>query len=128
MLRPAQTALLVIPRDGGLVAEARIPPERALAVRIGQPVRLRLSGPGAGTGDRPEPSGRVVALSADLIPAERGRPAHYRARIRIDPGALPPGLRPGMPLEAFLLTERARPLALLTRPLRRYFDRAFRDG
>ena len=130
VVRPAEPALFVIPRAGGLVAEARIPPARIGQVRVGQPVRLRVTGPGDAR--EAQAVGRVIALSADLVRGRPGESPHYRARIRIDSGdgrgGLPPGLRPGMPVELFLLTDSARPIALLTRPLRDYLGRALKDG
>lgn len=125
VLRPAEPVLHIVPQDRPLVVAARIPPIHIDEVRAGQTAELVLTAL-AGR-DRPRLVGRVVRVSADALTDQQTGAFYYLAEIAPAPGAYP-DLRPGMPVEVYLLTGTRTPLAYLTAPLAAYFQRAFRES
>lgn len=125
VLRPAESVLHIVPQDRPLVVAARIPPIHIDEVRAGQSAELVLTA--LASRDRPRLTGRVVRVSADALADPQTGAAYYLAEIAPDPGAHP-DLRPGMPVEVYLLTGTRTPLAYLTAPLAAYFQRAFRES
>jgi len=99
-------------------------------VHLGQDVILRFSG--LDKRKTPELAGQVVRVSADAFREESTRTTYFRIKITLDEAQrqrLPEdvSLIPGMPVEAFIRTGDATPLAYLVKPLADYFARAFRD-
>lgn len=130
VLRPGEPALFIVPHDGPLVVEARIAPADRDAVRIGQPVRLRLAAPGLH--GQPDIPARLTGISAAPLPGAEGQDAHYAARIEIAPADIDPAtqdrLVTGMPVGVMIVTGNRTALFYLTEPLTSYFRRAFREG
>lgn len=128
VVRPGAATMFLLPEGRRLRVVARIDPSDADQVRPGQEVALVLAA--LDRGMAPELRGRVVTLSADAERDAATGAAHYRAVIEPDAAVLAdlPGLRPGMPVEAFLRTADRTPLSYLAEPLVRYFRRAFRAG
>jgi len=125
-----QPLLHVVPNDAPLTVNARIDPAHADAVAAGQAARLVFASARPGT--PPEVAGTVLRLSAETLadPAMGGR--WFEAVIRPDAEALsrlPGGTpQPGTPVEVYLVTGEAAPLAWLARPILRHLGRVFRDG
>jgi HlyD family secretion protein len=125
VLRPAEPVLHIVPQDRPLIVAARIPPIHIDEVRAGQSAELVLTA--LASRDRPRLTGRVVRVSADALADPQTGAAYYLAEIAPDPRANP-DLRPGMPVEVYLLTGTRTPLAYLTAPFAAYFQRAFRES
>ena len=129
-IAPGAVLMEVVPTSGRLDVAVRIDPARIDEVRLGQPVRVMLSGLGAA--DAPEIEGRVVRISPRAVEDPAGGPAFYRVGIELPEAgieALEAGpLVPGMPVEAFLATGGRTVLSYLARPIVDQFRRAFREG
>lgn len=130
VIRAAEPLMQLVPQDRPLVVAARVPGVHIDQVHTGQTVRLRLAAFGAGAA--PELTGEVLVISADAMRDDGTSGVYYRIEIALGgdhiarPGGLP--LVPGMPVEAFILTEDRAPIAYLVKPLADYFKRAFRES
>lgn len=78
----------------------------------------------------------VTRVAGDAVTAEDGS-AHYKVWLKLDEASLAAAdesvpfdihLKPGMPVEAYVLTESNTLLGHLIEPFVRTFDHAFRDG
>ncbi len=130
VVQAAEPILYLVPQDRPLVIAAQVDPVHIDQVLVGQSVNLRFSALDQRT--TPELVGQVSLISADAFEDEATRATYYRAEIVLAPGEidrLGSGvvLIPGMPVEAFIRTADRSPLAYLTKPLRDYFIRAFRE-
>ncbi|MGC9419725.1 MAG: HlyD family type I secretion periplasmic adaptor subunit [Rhodovulum sp.] len=129
VVQPAEPMMYVVPGGQPMLVSARIDPVDIDQVYPGQDVSLRLTTYDSRT--TPELSGEVLRVSADALQDEATQQTFYEAVILPDTSALAdlPGveLLPGMPVEAFLRTRDRTPLSYLVRPIKVYFDRAFRE-
>ncbi|TCP42930.1 HlyD family type I secretion periplasmic adaptor subunit [Rhodovulum marinum] len=129
VVQPAEPMMYVVPGGQPLLVSARIDPVDIDQVYPGQDVSLRLTTYDSRT--TPELSGEVLRVSADALQDQATQQTYYEAVILPDTSALAdlPGveLLPGMPVEAFLRTQDRTPLSYLTRPIRVYFGRSFRE-
>ena len=127
---PGEVLMEVVPSTGRLDVAVRIEPARIDEVRLGQPVRVMLSG--LGGADAPEIEGRVVRISPRAVADPADGRAFYRVGIELPEAAvaaLDAGpLVPGMPVEAFLATGGRTVLSYLARPIADQVRRAFREG
>ena len=130
VLRPADIALYIVPQDRPLVINVQVSPMQIDQIHVGQPVTLVFSAFPART--TPELTGKITAVSADVLTDQRTQMPHYRTEIALGVGeqAKLKGLRliPGMPVEAFIRTDDRTPLAYLLKPFTDYFNRAFRES
>lgn len=131
VVRRAETLLDVIPDGLGLGITAEVSPRYVGLIRLGQPVKLRLSG--IARRRTAELSGRISHISPDVIEDLPRGPNHLRVDIALDPqetsGHEPDApLRLGMPVEVFIVLEPRRPIAFLLEPMADYFRRAFRES
>lgn len=128
VLRPADPVMFIIPEDRPLQVNARIRPADVDQVQAGQTVRLIFSAFDRRT--TPEVPGRVRFISADTTTDDRGN-VYYEALVEPDFSVERFGelyeVVPGMPVEAFFVTEARTPLEYLVQPLIVYFNRAFRE-
>lgn len=129
VLRPAETALHIVPDDRAVVIIARLPPAAAHQIRPGQTALVYLSG--RAMRNTPQIFAQVMHVSADVFADDPQIPPHYRAELKLDAdslAALDPGLiQPGLPVEVFFQTDLRRPISYLTAPLTAYFRRALRE-
>ncbi len=95
----------------------------------GQAAALRF--PAFNQRETPELSGHVINVSADVFTDEATGASYYRAELIPEPGQTDrlngQVLLPGMPVEAFLKTDKRTPLSYLIKPLSGYFTKAFRQ-
>ena len=130
VIRPADPVLFIVPQDRPLVISAQVEPIHIDKLYLDQDVTLRFS-----TFDQretPELNGTVSQISADSFKDEGTSLTYYRVVIVLSEGEitrLPAGatLIPGMPVEAFILTDDRTPMAYLVKPLADYFTKAFRE-
>ncbi len=128
VVQRAEPLMYVIPQDQPLVVAARVDGIHIDDIYLGQDVSLRISAFDAR--DTPEVTGKLVAISADVLTDEVTRQNYYAATVAPDPEALAAlgnrSLLPGMPVEAFIRTSDRSPIAYLLEPFLIYFNRAFR--
>lgn len=129
VLRPAEPALHIVPRDSALIIVARLSPSARPQVWPGQQAVIMLSG---NSGRKtPQILADVVQISADAFTERESGGNHYKVDLVLDPeGAklLDAGLlAPGMPVDVFFQTEPRRPISYLTQPLTYFFARALRE-
>jgi HlyD family secretion protein len=129
VVRPAETILEVVPQDDRLIFNGAVQPGDIDRVRVGQPVRVRLSAFNQAT--TPELEGRVIFVSANpASDAETGL-RFFRVRVALVRSAqqtaagLP--LVSGMPAELLIETGSRSMLSFVTKPLIDQFARAFRN-
>lgn len=130
VIQPAEPLLYLVPQDRPLIITTQVLPTDIDQIRVGQTVALRLTA--FDQRRTPELFGSVMQVSADAFQDAATQVSYYRAEIALDPGEaerLPEGLTlvPGMPVEAFIVTEPRTPLEYLVKPLADYFARAFRE-
>jgi len=130
VLRPAEAALYIVPRDSPLIVVARLAPSAILQVWHGQQAVIMLSG---NSGRKiPQIIANVVQISADAFTDANSGISQYKVELALDPHSAAISdtalLAPGMPVDVFFQTEMRRPISYLTQPLTYFFARALRDG
>lgn len=130
VVRSAEPVLYIVPDEGRLVVQVRIPTVHIDQVHQGQLATLQLSAFDQRT--TPVISGVVTKVSPDAFTDEATGATYYQAEATPDAASLADlshvKLLPGMPVEAFLRTDPRTPLSYLLKPLTDYFTRAFREG
>lgn len=132
VVAPGQTLMEVVPTRADLVVEARVSPNDADDLRVGQETEVRF--PAFHENDMPILKGRITKLSADsftdqntgisFFKAEVAVPETELARIRRVRGA-DQGLRPGLPVEVVVPLRKRTALDYLFEPLNQTFWRSF---
>jgi len=129
VIEAARPIMYIVPDERRNLVVVRVDPEDIEQVRVGQRAGLRFT-----TFNRrstPIIAGRVSAVSADAFLDERTQTSYYFVDVAlIDEEMQRLGnveLIPGMPVEAYLETERRTPASYLMRPIADFFARAFRD-
>ncbi len=130
VLRAAEPALHIVPRDRPPIIAARIAPADIDQVAPGQSATLYL--PALDMRDMPQLMAEVIHVSADTFTDTRDGTRFYRVELAFLDESLAhlPAqvLLPGMPVEVFLQTVTQSPWRYLTRPLTSYFSRALRES
>lgn len=125
VVQPAETLLVVVPDDGELVVEAKVPNKDVGFVRRGQPVRIKVDAypfTDYGTVD-----GVLESVSADAVEDER-LGLVYTARIAIERGSSAKlSLSPGMSVAAEIKTGARRVIQYLLSPILVRLDEAGRE-
>ena len=129
VLAPGRPAMLIIPEDEELVIRANVRPEDIDQVSVGQTARVHIAAFSQRT--TPEIFGSVVVIGADLSVDEETRLPYYLVDVAIPQRELQKLdgrlLKPGMPAEAFIQTERRTALSYFLKPLSEQVAHAFRD-
>lgn len=119
--------MTIVPADAQLQVEVKLRTMDVDQITVGGPARLRFSAFNSRTTPEiPATIGRVsAAAQRDTGTGE----TFYLAEIMFEADAIPDGLelRPGMPVEAFVETEKMTPLAYLAKPFTDQIERAFRE-
>jgi hemolysin D len=143
VVQPAQPILVIVPDDAQAVVEAHILNKDIGFIKVGQPVRVKLEAfPFTDYGIVP---GVVETISRDAIDLnqsgapqrdEKGRPAQqglvYAARIRLDKRTIRVAgrdqlIRPGLAIQAEIVTGRRRIIKYLLSPISETLDEAGRE-
>lgn len=129
VLGAGETAMLIVPREDGLVVEASIPPVAIDQIRPGQSARVRF--PSFDQRVTPELGARLLTVSPDLSHDAATGQSFYTARLALDEDGLAAldgkALVPGMPAEVFLTIDDRSVLSYLVKPLTDQIAHAFRE-
>jgi len=129
VLRPAETALYIVPGNRALISVARVDPVSIDQVFLGQEARVLLPGLGR---TAPDLKGHVSLVSADALVDPVTQAPYFRVEVSIAPKEFDKidgrPLVPGMPVEAYLTTTARTPITYLIQPFLDYFRRAMREG
>jgi membrane fusion protein, type I secretion system len=125
----AEPIMLIVPEGDALTAEAKIAPQDIDQVRLGQKAVLRFSAFNQRT--TPELDGEVSRVSADISQDQKTSTTYYTVRISVPEAEIARlnGLKlvPGMPVEAFIQTNRRTVVSYLVKPFHDQITRAFRE-
>ena len=129
VVRKAEDLVVLLPRGGELIIEARLEPQDIDVVNVGQGASLRFST--LNTRTTPEVEGQVSYISADRQIDPNTNEAFYTARLTFT-DTLPQGFNrgliyPGMPVETYIETGDRTFFQYLTKPITDSFSRAFRE-
>ncbi|MBF9233880.1 HlyD family type I secretion periplasmic adaptor subunit [Microvirga alba] len=129
VIAPGQAILDIVPEHEPLIVEAKVGLRDVDSVRVGAPVRVRLT---AYNNRSTLPlSGTLTYLAADQQVDERTDTAFFVARASILPESLAANpavkLYPGMPAEVLILNKPRRAIDYLLAPITESFNRAFRE-
>lgn len=130
VINPAETIMLIVPRDDELIIEARIATQDIDQVLQGDATAfVRLSAFDHRT--TPELTGKVISVSADLtVDRFTGMP-YYLVRIAVPRSEMAKlegkHLIPGMPAEVHIKTADRTVLSYLFKPISDQMERAFRE-
>lgn len=126
---PGGVLMQIVPRDAGLVVEARLSPRDIGFARVGQPVTVKVQAfdyARYGTLD-----GTLVQISATTTADENGQP-FYTGRIALDAPHVGPDpdrhrLLPGMTVQADIVTGAKTLLQYLLKPVQAAMNESFRE-
>lgn len=129
VVEAAKPIMYVVPSNAPKLAIVRIEANDIEQVHVGQPAGLRFTT--FNQRSTPMIDGRVSAISADAFRDEKTQSFYYFVDIRLIDGELKKlgtvQLIPGMPVEAFIRTERRSPASYVVKPVEDFFTKAFRD-
>lgn len=124
-----ETAMLVVPATNRLTIEARVAANDIDQLRMNQPAVLRFSAFNQST--TPELNGVVRHIAADVTTVERTHQRYYEVRVDVDADELQRlggfDVKPGMPVEVFVRTDKRNVLSYLVKPIQDQTMRAFRE-
>ncbi len=130
VLRPADPFAYLVPDGRPFVISARVPAVHVDQVLTGQEVRLVF--PSFNQIELPEITGHVSLISADAFFDDTTGNRFYQTEITLPDDQIAllgdRSLVPGMPVDAFMLTEDRSPLAYLLEPFLAYFNHAMRES
>jgi HlyD family secretion protein len=128
IIGPGDTIMLIVPRADKLVVDAKVAPNDVDQVGLGAKVSVRIL-----AGNRrtvPVRSATVTRVSPDLVQDNANTRPYYLVRMALTEESTSPGdlvLLAGMPVEAFVETDKRSPLSYLVEPLREQIARTFRE-
>ena len=129
VVKSGEILLEIVPNHEALVVEARVSPLDIDVVHEGLRAKVILSA--LKTRTVPALLGKVIYVSADAKQDPRTDKQYFEARIEIDDNELKKlghqVLLPGMPAEVMIITSTKTPWAYFMDPVKRSFQRAFRE-
>ncbi|PXA85787.1 HlyD family type I secretion periplasmic adaptor subunit [Caulobacter sp. D5] len=131
---PGDVLMEIVPQRAPLVIEARVSPNDADDVHVGQAADVRLTA----FHDRHLPllQGKVTKLSADGFTDDKTGARYFRAEVAVppeelaalkQPGREPPALKAGLPVEVVAPLRKRTALQYLLEPLQQRLFRSFRE-
>jgi protease secretion system membrane fusion protein len=124
----------VVPDNGVLMVEAKVPPASIDSVRVGQVADVRFTAFNSST--TPVVRGTIKSVGVDKQKAKPGEELrenedYYLAQVEVTPEALKvlngQALHPGMPADVLVRKGRRTFMSYLLKPLTDKLARAFRD-
>lgn len=134
VIQPGQLLAEVVPQDGTLVVETKIPPDLIDKVRVGLAADTRFLAFNQST--TPVIEGRVKLVGVDLLTADGARDPnaptqYYLAQIEVTPKGQDDlaslKVQPGMPVDVIIKTGERTFMSYLLKPLTDKLARAFKD-
>lgn len=129
VLRPAEIAMQILPRDAAPVLALRVRPDDIDHLHIGQSARL--SFPALENRGLSDLEGEVTTISAATFTDERSGNRYFRVEVALSSGSQErlgaKSLLPGMAVQAFLSTGDRTPLAYLLSPVMRHMRGALSE-
>ena len=126
---PGETLMLIVPEEDILVIEAHIQPVDIDQLSSGQDARIRF--PSFNQRTTPELTAVLQNISADLMYDPNSEVDYYIARLEIAEEEFTKlngkSLLPGMPVEAFIQTEKRTVASYFTKPLGDQIARALNE-
>jgi HlyD family type I secretion membrane fusion protein len=131
VVRGGEPLLDIVPRDSGVIIDARVKPVDIDVVYPGMDAKVVLSA--YMQRNLPQIQGILRSVSADRLVDDRTGEAYFLAKIEVDEAALRFSgqeleLMPGMSADVFILTGERTVLDYLFRPFIASFDRSFRES
>ncbi|MGR3660858.1 MAG: HlyD family type I secretion periplasmic adaptor subunit [Paracoccaceae bacterium] len=133
VILPGKTLLTIVPQTRVFVIRTRLAPVNIDQVFPGQTAHIRLSMTGTIATSTPEFTATVRTISADTQRDSLTGRVYYDVELALPAAQLLTSETltrptPGMPVEVFFRTTDQPVWAYLTKPLRTYFARAFRES
>jgi protease secretion system membrane fusion protein len=129
VIKAGDLLMEVVPENGNLIIEARVPPQYIDKVRVGLTAFTRFTAFNVNT--TPVVDGEVSLVAPDKTFAPDGKEEFYLAHIKTTEGALQrlQGLevQPGMPVEIVVKTGERTFMSYLLKPLSDRVSRSFKD-
>jgi HlyD family secretion protein len=129
VIAAGEQIMLIVPDDDKLSVDVNVKPTDVDQLHPGQTAKLRFSAFNVRT--TPEINGTLRRISADVQTDERYGKSYYVAHIDLAEDELGRlgtlKIVPGMPVEAFLMTEERRVMSYLLKPLTDQMQRALRE-
>ena len=129
VIQAGEPLMDVIPNSGRLIVTARVPPNHADKLRVGQQADVRFDA--AGVRSAPVVGGRVQTFSADALTDARTGDLYFEAQVAVPEAAarkLSADLRkPGVPADVLLKTGRRTAFGYMFAPINRARFHALRE-
>ncbi len=134
VVAPGQKLMDVVPENAPLVIEARVKPDDADDLKVGQSTEIRI--PAFRDRRLPLLSGTVQRISADALTDEKTGTSFFKIEVEVPASQLSvirqfrgaeAGLKPGLPVEVVVPLRKRSALDYLLDPLREMFWRSFRQ-
>lgn len=131
---PGATLMEIVPQDRALVIEARVSPNDADDLKIGQETEIRFTS--LHERDLPILKGKLVKLSADSFLDEKSGLRYFNAEVSVPPEEMErirkvrgprTGLQAGLPVEVLVPLRKRTALDYLLEPLLQTFWRSGRE-
>jgi HlyD family type I secretion membrane fusion protein len=128
VIQPREPLMEIVPAEDALIVEVQVTPADIDTVRIGLPVRLTFSA--FNHWSTPVIDGTVIDVSGDRLTDQRTGANYYTARIAANAEQLAENkleLRPGMPVDAQIVTGQRTLMEYLLRPVTDLMRRSLRE-
>jgi HlyD family secretion protein len=134
VIAPGQKLMDIVPDNSGLVVEARVNPQDADDIHVGQKVEVKF--PSLHDRSLPVLTGSLTKLSADSFADEKTGQRYFTAEATVPPDTLERlklaehgtfRLRPGLPAQVLVPLRKRTALQYLTQPLTEAVWRSFRE-
>ncbi len=129
VIKPGEDIMDIVPKDDKLVIEANVDPLDIDVVHPGLMAKITMTA--LKTRTTPTLNGTVTHVSADAFQDEKTGKSYFKARVEIGAGEIKKlagqRLYPGMPVEVMIITNKLTPWEYFSSPIKRSFDRAFRE-
>ncbi|HEX3920404.1 MAG TPA: HlyD family type I secretion periplasmic adaptor subunit [Caulobacteraceae bacterium] len=134
VVAPGQKLMDVVPTDQPLVIEARVKPDDAGELRVGQSTEIRI--PAFRDRRMPLLMGTVRKISADALVDDKSGQPYFKIEVEVPPSQLAiihqirgaePGLIPGLPVEVVVPLKHRSALDYLIEPLKEMLWKSFRQ-
>ena len=134
VVAPGQKLMDIVPENEPLMIEARVKPDDADDLKVGQSTEIRI--PAFRDRRLPLLSGTVRRISADALTDEKTGASYFKIEVEVPPSQLSvirqfrgaeAGLRPGLPVEVVVPLRNRTALDYLLDPFREMMWKSFRQ-